>query len=400
MALLVERSPADMKLARIMLGVVPSCHPYLAIWPAALDTYALIVPNLLNMPFLLWGVNAAPSHLVSAVMYAASRAAGCMYCSAHSCTFGLRRGTPDDELMSATEALVGAVGRGLGTVPCSLTDAHRDALRGAYPPDVVEWLVLSAAMMGFLNKVMDALGVPLEQAVADRVGGLLTPTGWSHGHHRVEGEAGPSTPHLDSLATKLSVLPLLPRSLLSDMRLTRGIPSRSPAIQDRLRELCGYDFPVLRHLSHTRAIKAFGAAIRANVTASTSGVGLKTKQLAGLVVAVSLSSAELTRGCRAMATHAGGEAALDGVVAFARHATDLDDESSIAAALGALDAGLTATDRAALVVAKAAASSPANMTPLVLEQHAAKLSPAQTIELVVWLGIVQAMHRLVCFYDA
>ena len=40
-----------------------------------------MVPNLLNLPLLVWGLG-APRSTVGLVMYVASRAAGCAYCAA------------------------------------------------------------------------------------------------------------------------------------------------------------------------------------------------------------------------------------------------------------------------------------------------------------------------------
>lgn len=44
-----------LELVRVMLGVVPNCHSYLEIWPPALRTYNVMVPNVLNLPFMNWG---------------------------------------------------------------------------------------------------------------------------------------------------------------------------------------------------------------------------------------------------------------------------------------------------------------------------------------------------------
>ena len=107
-----------LELVRKLLGVVPNCDPYLEIWPPAFRTYNVMVPNLLNLPLMVWGFG-APRSTVGMAMYVSSRAAGCMYCSAHSCTFALRRGATVDEVASA-----------LDDAP-ALTDADRAAVRVA-----------------------------------------------------------------------------------------------------------------------------------------------------------------------------------------------------------------------------------------------------------------------------
>src|SRR5215204_2045980 len=89
-----------LELVRKLIGVVPNCDPYLEIWPTAFRTYNVMVPNLLNLPLLVWGFG-APVTIVGLVMYVSSRTAGCPYCSAHSCSFAMRRGAPPDQLETA-----------------------------------------------------------------------------------------------------------------------------------------------------------------------------------------------------------------------------------------------------------------------------------------------------------
>jgi hypothetical protein len=47
-----------LELVRRVMGVVPNCDPYLEIWPTAFRTYNVMVPNLLNLPFMMWGAGA------------------------------------------------------------------------------------------------------------------------------------------------------------------------------------------------------------------------------------------------------------------------------------------------------------------------------------------------------
>src|ERR1700689_835144 len=92
-----------LELVRTLIGVVPNCDPYLEIWPPAFRSYNVMVPNLLNLPFLIWGFG-APRAPLGLAMYAASRESGCAYCSAHTCSFALRRGAPADKVARAVDA--------------------------------------------------------------------------------------------------------------------------------------------------------------------------------------------------------------------------------------------------------------------------------------------------------
>src|ERR1700681_1966715 len=83
---LQERFGPLLELVRRLIGVIPNCDPYLAIWPPAFRSYNILVPNLLNLPFSIWGFG-VPLKTVGLGMYVASRTAECSYCSAHCCAF-------------------------------------------------------------------------------------------------------------------------------------------------------------------------------------------------------------------------------------------------------------------------------------------------------------------------
>ncbi|MCP4227297.1 MAG: hypothetical protein GY773_28470, partial [Actinomycetia bacterium] len=149
-----------LKLVKELIGVIPNCDPYLEIWPIGFRSYNLLVPNLLNLPASLLG-QSAPKDLVGLAMYVASRSSGCMYCSAHACSFALRRGTSPDTVTgdyNDVEAAVASAAESLGRAPSDLTGAQVKELEQYLSTEDIEWIVLSVAMMGFLNKFMDAMG--------------------------------------------------------------------------------------------------------------------------------------------------------------------------------------------------------------------------------------------------
>src|SRR5205823_3236377 len=113
-----------------------------------------------------------------------------------------------------------------------------------------ERLVLGIAMMGFLNKFMDAVGVDLEAAAVEEVTPVLRPIGWTPGKHRVD-DGIPAHPSLqarpggpDTLATRLALLRYLPAAVRLGLAWTRGVPARWPAVGAYLQAHTGHDFPV------------------------------------------------------------------------------------------------------------------------------------------------------------
>src|SRR6188472_2529327 len=79
-----------LNLVRELIGIIPNCDPTLEIWPPGFRTYNLLVPNMFNLPNTLFGSKSFKAALGLA-MYASSKAA-CAYCTAHTCSFALRRG--------------------------------------------------------------------------------------------------------------------------------------------------------------------------------------------------------------------------------------------------------------------------------------------------------------------
>ena len=248
-----ERYGSLLELVRKLIGVVPNCDPYLEIWPPAFRTYNVMVPNLLNLPFLIWGMG-APRATVGLAMYVSSRAANCPYCSAHTCSFAIRRGATVDEVAAALEddpklgladRSAVRVARSLARVPIEFTHEEGVELRRHFSEGQAEWIVLSIAMMGWLNKTMDALGIPLELTTAKEVQGVISRSGWTPGQHMKEAPPSGAPPRPDSIGTKLSVLRYAPSALSLDKKWTAGVPDGWPAVGDYLRQKTGHNFPIL-----------------------------------------------------------------------------------------------------------------------------------------------------------
>lgn len=346
-----------LRLVDALLGVVPNCDPYLEIWPPAFRTYNVMVPNLLNLPVPVLGVGGPPPGVVGLSMYVASRSAGCTYCTAHSCSFALRRGAapetlaaallPDRTDFSAGELATVAVAAGLGRVPSELTGAQKSALIAEYGEKKAEWIALGAVMMGFLNKFMDAVGVELEPEMVDEV-----------------------APPVDGLRSRLRLVPMLPAAIRWDRNAQRGVPARWPALGAHLTQHTGHDFAVLGRPHSRRAARAVGTMLCANLDPTTTVVGIEAKVLAGLVFADVVESPDLRDDLHAVARHLG-------------MSTDRDAKDP--------------AESAVLTLARAASSSPARIDAATVQACDGVLAPAAVIEIVTWLAVLQLLHRLQCW---
>lgn len=399
MATLHERYGPLLELVRILIGVVPNCDTYLEIWPPAFRTYNVLVPNFLNLPFSIFGVGGAPKDIVGLGMYVSSRAAECPYCSAHTCSFALRRGASPEKV---AQALVGsarltpaelatlAVARSLARIPCELTDAERKGLENQFSRVETEWIVLGIVMMGFLNKFMDAIGVELEASTVAETKSIMG-ANWSAGKagRDLDDTAGATVPppKADSLWTKLSVIRYAPAALRLDTQWQSGVPDSWPAVGEFLRKQTGHDFPVLSRMHTSRGIRAVASALRENLNPESTVTGLQTKALAGVVFAMVVGDAPLAEEMRAVGRNLG-----------------TTDEDLDAAAQFAADADKvpTSTDpqqQAALILARAASPSPAEITAVVVDtcRHSGLTAPA-LVELITWLSVLQMLHRLSSYY--
>ena len=402
MATLHERYGPLLELVRTLIGVVPNCDTYLEIWPPAFRTYNIMVPNFLNLPFSLFGVGGAPKELVGLGMYVSSRAAECPYCSAHTCSFALRRGEPrekvaqalvarDSDAFTPAELATIAVARSLAQIPCALTESEREALNDCFTPKEAEGIVLGIVMMGFLNKFMDALSVELEPSTVAEVASTMG-ADWSPGKagRTLDPNAGTTPPpKADSLGTKVSVLRFAPTALRLDSQWQHGVPNSWPAVGEFLREKTGHEFPVLSRMQNKRAIRAVASMLRENLDPSTTVIGLETKALAGIVFATVAANDPLAEDVRAIGAHLGlPNTQLDQAAQFAH-----DPDAAAPASEPA--------EKAALALARAASPSPAAVTAEVVDAcRQGGLSAPAVVELIAWVSVLQMLHRLSCYFTA
>jgi hypothetical protein len=392
-------------LVKELIGVIPNCDPLLEIWPPGFRTYNLLVPNGLNLPFSLWGFG-APKALTGLAMYTSSRAAFCAYCSAHTCSFALRRGAREASLVgrrTPPEAAVVTVAEGLSRIPCDLTAAQCETLSDHFSPEDIEWFVLSVGLMGFLNKFMDAVGVALEVESMAEVGPLLKATGWTPGQHfsnAVPSSTGP--PPIDSPETYFRILKQLPSAIWMEQQWTAGVPDRWPEAGTFLEKQTGYSFPLLSKLRHKRMIRALTTVLRDNLNAAQTKVGLTAKCLTALVYATVVENKTLAMEARLLAVRLApelDERTFATIEQFAHNPLG-KDVMAIEQAIATLSSLpiLSEQDAAAIILAHAASTSPAEITPAILSNVSPRLHPASMIELLVWLSVQQLLHRLGCFY--
>ncbi len=406
-----------LRMVRELIGVIPNCNPILEIWPTGFRTFNLLVPNLLNLPSALIG-QGAPKDLVGIAMYASSNAAGCPYCTAHHCSFAIRRGADRQAVLgqrSPAEAAVADLAEAMAVVPHRVTADHITAIEAHLSDQDVQWIVLAVGLGGFLNKFMDAMGIQLEDDTVADVQALLRPTGWDPTRHLWSSEedagqdpgdgrplaaANPAWTELDrsdeipvdSIATYLRIFRQTPGAVRLEKAWTRGVSGRIGPVLLMLEQEIGYAFPVLAAIRSPKAVKAIATALRDNLDAQGSAIGLQAKLLAGMVYAGTVNN-KLLMDELAMVINT----LIPGVDARMVAATRRFAESPITSAH--VPEGLSTKEAAALLLAKAASASPAEVSEITIATVSPSLEADEIVEVVVWLSLLQTLARLYSFFE-
>eukprot|EP00281_Chroomonas_sp_CCMP1168_P021951 CAMPEP_0206228122 /NCGR_PEP_ID=MMETSP0047_2-20121206/9000_1 /ASSEMBLY_ACC=CAM_ASM_000192 /TAXON_ID=195065 /ORGANISM="Chroomonas mesostigmatica_cf, Strain CCMP1168" /LENGTH=840 /DNA_ID=CAMNT_0053651343 /DNA_START=19 /DNA_END=2541 /DNA_ORIENTATION=- len=446
----MEKIYAEYKIptgaVRELLGMVPPCYSYIEIWPVAFKSYNLMVPNFFNVPFtqirLGPGGSRQAADLQGAAMFAVSKAAECSYCTAHACSYALRRGAAPELLengwkavggkVSDDERLLGkqqhdplekswsdgggtigeaeratfAVARCLGQVPCKLTDKVRQMLIDTVGEKVCEVLVMSMCGMGFLNKFMDGLGTQLEQVVfletRDFVGEDINPLNYKV-NPMLDPNMASSCPPKDTLWSKLRFASKVPGAIRYEMKQTKGIPNTWPAVGEHLRAAIGYDFPFLSALKSKtflckRVTLALTTVLIDNYDPKLSVVTIPIKILAGAVFATVSKSYILVEQFQQLAEIFNIDPE---VMQSARELAGLSP-AGLGGDTEMLPSGLKSLDYSSqclLLLARAIAGSPCEVTEdLVSTMAAAKIPAECVVELVCFVSVAQLQLRLVTFY--
>ena len=126
--------------------------------------------------------------------HVASRAAGCVYCMAHTAEGSLHFGVEERKLAAVweyrssplfTEAERVALDFALAaaSVPNDVTDEMFARLRGHWTENQIVEIAAVVAYFGFLNRWNDTMGTPLEDEPIEVARKFLAPHGWEIGKH-------------------------------------------------------------------------------------------------------------------------------------------------------------------------------------------------------------------------
>jgi hypothetical protein len=394
-----------LNLVRELIGIIPNCDPILEIWQPGFRTYNLLVPNMFNLPKTIFGSKSFKASMGLA-MYASSKAA-CAYCTAHACSFALRRGTRTEAITgsrTAKEQAVVTLAEGLAHIPSKLTLADVEAVKRHFTPTEIEWLVFSISMMGFLNKFMNAVGVELEQEAINDTAELLSKTGWQPGIHADNGYSitKSATPQQDNLFTYLRVIRQAPGAVIWEKKWTRNVPSDYNSAGEYLKQHTGYSFPVLKPVEEGRVVRTLTTALRDNLDKELTVTGLKIKMYAGYIFSILVCNDVLKTEIKNVSAHIAPELNIElfnqlEEIAQMEIPTDNTNCNKIIETLQQ-QLSLTEKEAGVLFLAIASSYSPSQVNDAVIETTLKLIEPAAIVEIVVWLSVLQLLNRLSSYY--
>ena len=196
------------------MGFVPNSVTTMAKVPAILGSFSMLTGVTLGDPKKVspltilrlmfknagwaskWMKNEerVPLYLKQLVGHITSKAAGCVYCQAHTIGEAKHHGANDDKLQNIwnfetspafTDAERAALRFGLaaGSVPNAVTERHFSELRKYWSEEQILELGAVISLFGFLNRWNDTFGTQLEEEPLKMAEKYLSENGWSIGKH-------------------------------------------------------------------------------------------------------------------------------------------------------------------------------------------------------------------------
>lgn len=383
-------------VVRELIGVVPDCDTYLEIWPAGFRTYNLCVPNFLNLPNSIVTNNDLKAHMGLA-MYVSSRTAECPYCAAHTGSYALRRGASqsaiDGSSRTELEQAIVELAEGMASEPSTFDRSVLNELGKHLSSDDIEWIAMSVGMMGFLNKFMDAISVPLEVEAINDVADLIEPSGWDIGKAGWRNGAKPRATSIvprDSMSVYARVVRNGPKATIIERNWTKHMPKSAPDLRRYLLETRHIDVPLLSQMRHGKSIRGLAAMLDQNLDPATSEIGLGNKALAGLVYASMVGDEALIELNRSVANGSG----VDKASANAAVAVGADPAFLLRNDAERVSVGDNEQTEAVVRLAHAISPSPAVTTDEIAAATVETLSSAEVVEVAVWISVLQLMHRI------
>lgn len=175
------------QLVEVTMGFLPNSMLIMAKKPGLVEAFA-------GLGGLVLGPSVLADSTKRLVAFMASRAAGCIYCQAHTHHQAALSGVPEDKLdaiwdyersdkFSEAERAAIRVAQSAGQVPNAVTAEDMAALKAHFSDEEIVDMVAVISLFGFLNRWNDTFATALEAGPMDHAKAHLAGHGWDTGKH-------------------------------------------------------------------------------------------------------------------------------------------------------------------------------------------------------------------------
>jgi len=169
-------------------GYIPNSLLTMAHRPKLLATFLPLAFEVLA------GETSLPQGLRNLVANVASRAAGCLYCIAHTADASAKAGVESEKiaaafeyetspLFSEAERAALNLAQSAASVPNMASDSDFDALRQHFSEEQIVEIMGVISLFGFLNRWNDSIGTDLEDHPRSFAEETIAASGWKAGKH-------------------------------------------------------------------------------------------------------------------------------------------------------------------------------------------------------------------------
>eukprot|EP00904_Undaria_pinnatifida_P006693 jgi/Undpi1/3153/HiC_scaffold_15.g06527.m1 len=299
---------------------------------------------------------------------------------------------PNPEVFSAKELAAINIAKKVGPVPSTVTTADIEQLASQFSSKEQEAVVNATAVMGFLNRFMDASGMTLEMEAIETSLAKLAPSGWTPGV-AYDKNADQELMEEDRLEAQkraerskksgfFSYIKMIFGAKWADSKSLGKIPSSDQAIFDRCKKDAGFVPYFIRKMQHSAAKRAFAFGFLLRINQGSEEVPVTLKQLMIYQCAINGGNTILRAHYAFLAMRSG--VSLERLVQIA-------DETSTGG-------GASAAEDAAMAFAQAASWTPTRMTATLAGLISRLYSPPAVIELLITLSVHFSFHRWTSVY--
>jgi hypothetical protein len=319
-----------------------------------------------------------------------------------------------------------------GLVSGDLKSEDIKELQKYYSDDKLELVALSVCLAGYLNLMSKSISLQLDKKAPLAVCERFTESGWAQKKNQDSSDEEESGEEGDSMEADavpippsgLSIEKVKPETLSSFLHMAKhaphamyvescwlhGVPKSLPRSQSYLKKHAGYNFPILKKIKNAKAVQTLTAILKDHFDPTLTEIGLVTKAMTGLTFASTKRDEAMLKEAIKLTTICARREDITvdpntlseiGKTLSQNPVPDTPEKcEAVLDHLCSLDGIYTREMAAAIVLARAASSSPCEIPSVIVDKVARLLSPEAIMEVITYVGHQQCLQRIHTFVRA